>query len=188
MHDLDFLIYHKSRKNGVITFLGEPIYNDKKIRNFRAAGHFVHQFYAAGFEFYLPDISVGWFLTMARDPENFFENFFIECNDKAPPEIFGNDAYVAKILEILFANISNKSQTETGEHNPSDLVLSIAMIVKHLGLSYGDILALPLVDFYTIAENSGAILGQAPLPETSQSKHADGTALMALKSFMRSAK
>ena len=125
---------------------------------------------------------------MARDPENFFENFFIECNDKAPPEIFGNDAYVAKILEILFANLGNKSQTETGEHNPSDLVLSIAMIVKHLGLSYGDILRLPLVDFYTIAENSWAILGQEPLPEPSQSKHADGTALMALKNFMSSAK
>lgn len=154
MHDLDFLIYHKSRKNGVITFLGEPIYNDKKIRNFRAAGHFVHQFYAAGFEFYLPDISVGWFLTMARDPENFFEIFFTEYNQKIPDEIRTNEAYITKILEILFANISNKSQTETGEHNPSDLVLSIAMIVKHLGLSYSDILALPLVDFYTIAENS----------------------------------
>lgn len=188
MHDLDFLIYHKSRKNGVITFLSEPIYNDKKIRNFRAAGHFVHQFYAAGFEFYLPDISVGWFLTMARDPENFFEIFFTEYNQKIPDEIRTNEAYITKILEILFANISNKSQTETGEHNPSDLVLSIAMIVKHLGLSYSDILALPLVDFYTIAENSGAILGQAPLPETSQSKHADGTALMALKNFMCSAK
>ena len=110
---------------------------------------------------------------MARDPENFFENFFTEYNDKAPPEILGNDAYIAKVLEILFANLGNKTQAETGEHNPSDLVLSIAMIVKHLGLSYGDILRLPLVDFYTIAENSGAILGQAPLPETSQSKHAD---------------
>lgn len=125
---------------------------------------------------------------MSRDPENFFKDFFLECNDEAPAEIVQNDAYMTKILEVLFANLGNKTQAETGEHNPSDLVLSIAMIVKHLGLSYGDILRLPLVDFYTIAENSGAILGQAPLPETSQSKHADGTALMALKNFMRSAK
>lgn len=183
MHDLDFLIYNNSWKNG-----GVPIYNPAKIRNFRASGCYIHEFCAGAYEFCLPDISVGWFLTMSRDPENFFKDFFLECNDKAPPEIFGNDAYVAKILEILFANISNKSQTETGEHNPSDLVLSIAMIVKHLGLSYGDILRLPLVDFYTIAENSWAILGQEPLPETSQSKHADGTALMALKNFMSSAK
>lgn len=125
---------------------------------------------------------------MSRDPENFFKDFFLECNDEAPAEIIQNDAYMTKILEVLFANLGNKTQDKTGEHSPSDLVLSIAMIVKHLGLSYGDILALPLTDFYTIAENSGAILGQAPLPETSQSKHADGTALMALKNFMRSAK
>lgn len=31
MHDLDFLIYNKSRKKGIITLLGEPIYNSKKI-------------------------------------------------------------------------------------------------------------------------------------------------------------
>lgn len=183
MHDLDFLI--SGNHSQKFTY---NISKPEKLSELHSSGFFVHEFKAGDCEFCLPDISVGWFLTMARDPENFFENFFIECNDKAPPEILGNDAYVAKILEILFANISNKSQTETGEHNPSDLVLSIAMIVKHLGLSYGDILRLPLVDFYTIAENSWAILGQAPLPETSQSKHADGTALMALKNFMRSAK
>lgn len=125
---------------------------------------------------------------MSRDPENFFKDFFLECNDEAPAEIVQNDAYMTKILEVLFANLGNKTQDKTGEHSPSDLVLSIAMIVKHLGLSYGDILRLPLADFYTIAENSWAILGQAPLPETSQSKHADGTALMALKNFMSSAK
>lgn len=131
-----------------------PIYNPAKIRNFRASGCYIHEFCAGAYEFCLPDISVGWFLAMARDPENFFADFFLECNDQAPAEILGNDAYMAKILEILFANISNKSQTETGEHSPSDLVLSIAMIVKHLGLSYGDILRLPLADFYIIAENS----------------------------------
>ena len=183
MHDLNFLIYNRPWKNG-----GVPIYNPAKIRNFRASGCYIHEFCAGAYEFCLPDISVGWFLTMSRDPENFFKDFFLECNDEAPAEIVQNDAYMTKILEVLFANLGNKTQDKTGEHNPSDLVLSIAMIVKHLGLSYGDILRLPLVDFYTIAENSGAILGQAPLPETSQSKHADWTALMALKSFMRSAK
>lgn len=183
MNNLDFLIYNNSWKNG-----GVPIYNPAKIRNFRASGCYIHKFCAAGFEFCLPDISVGWFLTMSRDPENFFKDFFLECNDEAPAEIVQNDAYMTKILEVLFANLGNKTQDKTGEHSPSDLVLSIAMIVKHLGLSYGDILRLPLADFYTIAENSWAILGQEPLPETSQSKHADGTALMALKSFMSSAK
>ena len=183
MHDLDFLLYGDISKK-VFRFISKS----EKLSELRSSGFFVHEFKAGDYEFCLPDISVGWFLTMARDPENFFEIFFTEYNQKIPDEIRTNEAYITKILEILFANISNKSQTETGEHNPSDLVLSIAMIVKHLGLSYSDILALPLVDFYTIAENSGAILGQAPLPETSQSKHADGTALMALKNFMRSAK
>lgn len=183
MHDLDFLIYNNSWKNGSV-----PIYNPAKIRNFRASGCYIHEFCAGAYEFCLPDISVGWFLTMSRDPENFFKDFFLECNDEAPAEIIQNDAYMTKILEVLFANLGNKATADTNQHNPSDLVLSIAMIVKHLGLSYSDILALPLTDFYTIAENSGAILGQAPLPETSQSKHADGTALMALKNFMRSAK
>lgn len=183
MHDLDFLLYGDISKK-IFRIISKP----EKLSELHSSGFFVHIFKAGDYEFCLPDISVGWFLTMARDPENFFENFFTEYNDKAPPEILGNDAYIAKVLEILFANLGNKTQAETGEHNPSDLVLSIAMIVKHLGLSYGDILRLPLVDFYTIAENSGAILGQAPLPETSQSKHADWTALMALKNFMRSAK
>lgn len=183
MHNLDFLLYSDISKK-VFRFISKS----EKLSELRSSGFFVHTFKAGDYEFCLPDISVGWFLAMARDPENFFVDFFLEYNDRAPAEILGNNDYVTKTLEILFANISNTSQTETGEHNPSDLVLSIAMIVKHLGLSYSDILALPLVDFYTIAENSGAILGQAPLPETSQSKHADGTALMALKNFMRSAK
>lgn len=131
-----------------------PIYNPAKIRNFRASGCYIHEFCAAAFEFCLPDISVGWFLTMSRDPENFFKDFFLECNDEAPAEIIQNDAYMTKILEVLFANLGDKATTDTNQHNPSDLVLSLAMIVKHLGLSYGDILRLPLVDFYTIAENS----------------------------------
>lgn len=183
MHDLDFLI--SGNHSQKFTY---NISKPEKLSELHSSGFFVHEFKAGDCEFCLPDISVGWFLTMARDPDNFFENFFTEYNDELPDGIRKNEDYITKILEILFANLGNKTQAETGEHNPSDLVLSIAMIVKHLGLSYGDILQLPLADFYTIAENSWAILGQEPLPETSQSKHADGTALMALKNFMSSAK
>lgn len=146
----------------------------------------LHFSYSLG-EFFAGELTMEWLLFFLQNTEDFLFSYLLAYNDTFPDM---NEAELWIFFEILFADFNDKKSQKTNTQNSdvyADIMLSIGMAVRHIRLSYGDIMAMRVGDFYEMLGNIEYITGTKSLedrPTTGGvSDFVDSRALMELKNL-----
>lgn len=148
----------------------------------------LHFSYSLG-DFFAGELTMEWLLFFLENKENFIFTYLLEYNKKIPAM---SEAELWIFFEILFADFNDKkwkqvNNEQNTEKIQSDVMLSIGMAVRHIRLSYGDIMEMRVGDFYEMLGNIEYITGTKSLEDRptmgGDSDFVDSRALMELKNL-----
>ena len=129
-----------------------------------SSGRIIHTFIIHKKKYKIGELTIGWLLTLYNDPDMFVSEYFREFSEKFPKI---NQEYSDMIFSVLLQDIQSREKKirKKEETSVNDLYISIAMLVKHMGLGYADIMQLPVRVFYILLDSSPVISWEKTLED-----------------------
>ncbi len=124
------------------------------------------------------ELTVGWWLLLLEDPEQFVDRYLLEFNTKVPDL---DEQYLQAFLWTLLMGKEKKKRSKKDAQVMEDIHITIGMMMKHLGTTYEDIMNMPLVFFEKLCEDIEIIIGTKEYDPKRKSDRVDSKSLLGLK-------